>query len=87
MYDRLFNVPNPLADKSRDFLEFLNPDSLDVITDAVVEPAVAEGAPGEYYQFERQGYFAHDSVDSRPGSPVLNRAVSLRDSWAKAAQP
>jgi len=87
MYDRLFNVPNPLADKTRDFLEFLNPDSLHVIPDAVVEPAVAEGKPGECYQFERQGYFVHDSVDSRPGSPVLNRAVSLRDSWAKVAPP
>jgi len=87
LYDRLFNVPNPLADKSRDFLEFLNPNSLEIVPDAVVEPAVAEGKPGDCYQFERQGYFVHDSVDSKPGKPVLNRAVSLRDSWAKVAQP
>jgi len=87
LYDRLFNVPNPLADKSRDFLEFLNPHSLDIVTGAVVEPAVAEGRPGDCYQFERQGYFVHDSVDSKPGKPVLNRSVSLRDSWAKVSQP
>jgi glutaminyl-tRNA synthetase len=84
--DRLFNVPNPLGDKSRDFLEFLNPHSLVAITDAVVEPAVAEGLPGDCYQFERMGYFVHDSVDSKPGRPVLNRAVTLRDSWAKSEQ-
>jgi glutaminyl-tRNA synthetase len=82
-YDRLFNVPNPLADKSRGFLEFLNPHSLDIIPAAIVEPGVAEGAPGDFYQFERTGYFVHDSEDSRPGHPVLNRAVTLRDSWAK----
>jgi glutaminyl-tRNA synthetase len=81
--DRLFNVANPLADKTRDFLEFLNPHSLDIITDAVVEPSVAKGQPGDYYQFERSGYFIHDLVDSKPGRPVLNRAVTLRDSWAK----
>ena len=84
--DRLFTVPNPLGDKARDFLEFLNPHSLDVITDAVVEPAVAAGLPGDCYQFERMGYFVHDSVDSKPGRPVFNRAVALRDSWAKAEQ-
>jgi glutaminyl-tRNA synthetase len=82
--DRLFTVPNPLGDKSRDFLDFLNPHSLDVRTDAVVEPAVAEGRPGDCYQFERTGYFVHDIVDSKPGRPVLNRAVTLRDSWTDA---
>ncbi len=81
--DRLFTVPNPLADKSRDFLEFLNAHSLDVIEGAIVEAAVAEGAPGDLYQFERTGYFVHDIVDSTPGKPVLNRIVTLRDSWAR----
>ncbi len=81
--DRLFTVPNPLADKSRDFLEFLNPHSLDVIAGAVVEVPVAEGTPGDIYQFERTGYFVHDIVDSKPGKPVLNRIVTLRDSWAR----
>jgi len=84
--DRLFTVPNPLGDKARDFLEFLNPHSLDVITDAVVEPAVAAGLPGDCYQFERMGYFVHDSVDSKPGRPVFNRSVTLRDSWARVEQ-
>ena len=81
--DRLFTVPNPLADKSRDFLEFLNAHSLDIIAGAVVEVPVAEGSPGDLYQFERTGYFVHDIVDSRPGKPVLNRIVTLRDSWAR----
>ncbi len=81
--DRLFTVPNPLGDKERDYREFLNPHSLDVIQNVMVEPAVAEGAPGDFYQFERNGYFCHDVVDSKPGKPVLNRIVTLRDSWAR----
>jgi glutaminyl-tRNA synthetase len=83
LYDRLFTVPNPLGDKQRDFLEFLNPDSLQVLPRAIVEPAVAEGGPGDFYQFERLGYFTHDAVDSVPGKPVLCRTVTLRDSWKK----
>ena len=83
LYDRLFRVPNPLADKSTDFLDHLNPEALQVIADAVVEPMVAQGGPGDFYQFERTGYFVHDSAHSRPGAPVLNRSVTLRDSWAK----
>jgi len=81
--DRLFSVPNPLGDKDRDYREFLNPHSLDVTKNAMVEPEVTKGAPGDFYQFERTGYFCHDNVDSTPGNPVLNRIVSLRDSWAK----
>ncbi|MGD2129493.1 MAG: glutamine--tRNA ligase/YqeY domain fusion protein [Lysobacterales bacterium] len=81
--DRLFTVPNPLGEKGRDYREFLNPHSMDVIQGAVVEPSVAEGEPGDFYQFERNGYFCHDSVDSAPGRPVLNRIVTLRDSWAR----
>ncbi len=81
--DRLFTVPNPLGDKDRDYRDFLNPHSLDVITCGIVESAVAEGVAGDFYQFERTGYFCHDNVDSRPGQPVLNRIVTLRDSWEK----
>jgi glutaminyl-tRNA synthetase len=81
--DRLFTVPNPLGDKERDYRDFLNPHSLDVIDGAIVEPGVFEGASGDFYQFERTGYFCHDNVDSSPGHPVLNRIVTLRDSWAK----
>ena len=85
LYDRLFSVPNPLADKDRDFLEFLNPDSLQIVPDAVVEPSVAKGAPGDYYQFERVGYFIHEHRGADPARPVLNRTVTLRDTWAKIA--
>jgi glutaminyl-tRNA synthetase len=81
LYDRLFSVPNPLAEKERDFLEFLNPDSLRVIESAYVEPHVADGKAGDFFQFERLGYFAHDPVESSADRPVLNRTVTLRDSW------
>jgi glutaminyl-tRNA synthetase len=83
LYDRLFSVANPLADKDKDFLEFLNPHSLDIVSDAVVEPAVAEGRPGDFFQFERVGYFTIDQESADAAHPVLNRTVSLRDSWAR----
>jgi glutaminyl-tRNA synthetase len=81
--DRLFTVPNPLGEKDRDFREFINPHSMDVLSGVIVEPGVAAGGPGDFYQFERTGYFCHDAVDSTPGKPVLNRIVTLRDSWAR----
>jgi glutaminyl-tRNA synthetase len=81
--DRLFTVPNPLGEKDRDYREFLNPHSRDVIKNAIVEVPVASGGTGDYYQFERTGYFCHDAEDSQPGKPVLNRIVTLRDSWAR----
>jgi glutaminyl-tRNA synthetase len=83
MYDRLFSVPNPLEDKSRNFLEFLNPDSLQVLADVMLEPSAAAGQAGDCYQFERIGYFTHEPRDADTGKPVLNRTVSLRDSWAR----
>ncbi len=83
LYDRLFDVPNPLADKEVDFLEHLNPDSLRIIPDAVVEPGVAEGKTGDFYQFERIGYFTHEKHGGDPDKPILNRTVSLRDTWAR----
>jgi glutaminyl-tRNA synthetase len=78
-YDRLFKVPNPGAE--HDFLEDINPDSVKVIT-AYVEPALKQAKPEEMFQFERHGYFIADRVDSTPGAPKFNRAVSLKDSWA-----
>jgi len=81
--DRLFTVPNPLGEKDHDYREFLNEHSMDVLDNVIVEPGVAEGEPGDFYQFERTGYFCHDNVDSKPGRPVLNRIVTLRDSWAR----
>jgi len=82
LFDRLFTVANPGAG-GHDFHEFLNPESL-VIADACRgEPSLDTAAPGDVLQFERQGYFVADVVDSRPGEPVFNRVVTLRDSWAK----
>ena len=83
LYDRLFTVPNPMADKQREFTEFLNPDSLNTLENCVAEPALGDCAGDINYQFERKGYFILDSVDSAPGAPVFNRTVSLRDSWSR----
>lgn len=83
LYDRLFSVANPLADKERDYLEFLNPNSLEIVSSAKVESTVASGTPGDFYQFERVGYFAIDQDSKDRERPILNRTVSLRDSWAK----
>jgi glutaminyl-tRNA synthetase len=84
MYDRLFTVEEPDGDKEgRDFKEFLNPHSLDVLKNAKLEPSLADAKPETRYQFERLGYFCTDPKDSKPGNPVFNRTISLRDSWAK----
>lgn len=82
LFDRLFSVEKPEADKERDFLDFVNPDSL-AETTALCEPSLAGIEAGETCQFERIGYFCADSELSRPGRPVFNRTVGLRDSWAK----
>ena len=81
LYDRLFTVEQPDAVEGRDFTEFINPESLRVIT-AFGEPSLGEVKPGERFQFQRLGYFAVDP-DSRPGKPVFNRTVTLKDTWAK----
>ncbi len=84
LYDRLFSVPNPEdVEEGSDFRSNLNPNSLEVLDDSVVEKSLADAAPGTIYQFERQGYFILDSSDSAPGKLVFNRTISLRDSWAK----
>ncbi|MCW8926153.1 MAG: glutamine--tRNA ligase/YqeY domain fusion protein [Xanthomonadales bacterium] len=83
MYDRLFNVANPLGEKDRDYREFINPHSLDMVPAAIIEPSVAEGKPGDFFQFERSGYFTIDPDSESRDRPVINRTVSLRDSWAK----
>jgi len=82
LYDRLFKVPNPTADKAIDFLDHLNPDSLEVLTNARLESGLEQAAPAECYQFERLGYFVPDP-DGTVQSPVFNRAVTLRDAWAR----
>ncbi len=84
LYDRLFTVPDPGAAKDgEDFSSFLNPHSLEIISGAKVEPSLATLSTAEPFQFERLGYFCADNKDSRPDSLVFNRAVTLRDSWAK----
>ena len=85
LYDRLFRTAHPGRGGS-DFLDDLNPDSLKVVGNVVIEPALAEAMPGQRFQFEREGYFCVDPVDSQPGAPVFNRVVSLRDSWGKIAE-
>jgi len=82
-YDRLFQVENPLEAQYKDnWLQTLNPDSLEVLTHVMGEPSLAEMQPGENCQFERKGYYVVDP-DSADGAPVFNRTVTLRDSWAK----
>ncbi|HEY9397650.1 MAG TPA: glutamine--tRNA ligase/YqeY domain fusion protein [Burkholderiales bacterium] len=81
LYDRLFRVPHPGAGDS-DFLQDINPDAKKIIT-AYLEPELKNAQPEARVQFERHGYYVADRVDSRPGKPVFNRAVTLRDSWGK----
>ena len=83
LYDRLFTVPHPDAEKDVDFKQYLNPDSMKVLDNCMVEPALANMESGTRVQFERQGYFCLDLIDSQKGKPVFNRIVTLRDSWAK----
>jgi len=83
LYDRLFTSADPGAD-GRDPLDDLNPESLDTTTECKVEPSLSAALPGTRYQFERLGYFSVDP-DSRPGAPVFNRTVTLKDTWAKIA--
>ncbi len=85
LYDRLFTSEDPEAAASKagaDLTAMINPASLDVLKSSKVEPSLAAATAGARYQFERQGYFSVDP-DSQPGSPVFNRTVSLKDSWAK----
>ncbi len=84
LYDRLFVVENPSAESEKDFRELLNPDSLKVVTNAKVEPYLAEIAkPEDKFQFQRIGYFCVD-LDSTPEHLIFNRTITLKDSWAKA---
>ena len=91
LYDHLFSQPNPDEDPDQDSAgedvpAGLNPNSLEILRQCRVEPGLATAAPGSIYQFERQGYFVVDNADSKPGGLVFNRAVSLRDTWARIQQ-
>jgi len=80
LYDNLFSDPEPDA-AGKDFIQCLNPNSLEVLTGAKVEAGLGQAQPSDRFQFMRQGYFCADSKDSRPGHLVFNRAVSLKDSF------
>ncbi len=80
LYDRLFSVANPGGD---DWKSLINPNSMEVLTSCRLEPGLAKAMAEENYQFERMGYFTADIKDSRPGAPVFNRTVTLRDSWTQ----
>ncbi len=81
LYSRLFSVPNP--DNEENFLDAINPDSLEVLSDCRVEASLAHPEPESRYQFERIGYFCFDAIDSVDGKLVFNRTVTLRDNWEK----
>jgi glutaminyl-tRNA synthetase len=84
LYDHLFQKENPdEAPEGGDYRMNLNPQSLEIIKDCPVEPMLGEAGTGQHFQFERMGYFFTDPKDSKPGAPVFNRTVTLRDSWAK----
>ncbi|HEY8097599.1 MAG TPA: glutamine--tRNA ligase/YqeY domain fusion protein [Methylobacter sp.] len=81
LYNRLFSVPAP--DNEENFLDAINPDSLEVLTDCRVEASLANPQPESRYQFERTGYFCFDAIDSVNGKLVFNRTVTLRENWVK----
>ncbi len=84
LYDRLFTVEAPDADKEKGFLDFLNPDSLEILPNALIEPFLKDSKPGNRFQFERHGYFCVDTRDSTDEKLVFNRTVTLKDSWGKS---
>jgi glutaminyl-tRNA synthetase len=84
IYDRLFNDPEPDSNKhDKDWKEFLNPESKEIIKNAKLEPSLVAAKAGDQFQFERLGYFNVDAKDSSKGKPVFNRTITLRDSWPK----
>lgn len=83
LYDRLFTVPDPIHVDNQDYKDFLNPDSVKIIDNARLEPAMADAKIGVNYQLERKGYFILDFRDGSDNKIVLNRTVTLRDSWSK----
>jgi len=86
LYDRLFSVADPEGEEGKDFTEFLNPNSLEILSNCRLEPSLRSSKPGETFQFERTGYFCVDTKYSKENSPVFNRIVTLRDSWSKIEQ-
>jgi glutaminyl-tRNA synthetase len=86
VYDHLFKTEYPDdAPEGKTFLDNINPNSLDIVREAKLEPSLEKAEPCQHFQFERLGYFFTDPVDSKPGKPVFNRTATLRDTWAKEA--
>jgi len=84
LYDHLFLKQNPNeAQAGKNFKDYINPKSLEIISDCKLEPSLAGAKSGERYQFLRMGYFCVDTQDATPEKPVFNRTVTLRDTWAK----
>lgn len=86
LYDRLFTAEHPDMDKEHDFKEFLNPDSLQILDNCMLEPSLADARAHDHYQFERQGYFCLDDQDSTTDALIFNRIVTLRDTWSKLSK-
>ncbi len=84
LYDRLFAAEFP--DREENFLNAINPDSLEIVRGCKIEPSLAGTRPSDRVQFERQGYFCVDPKLSQPGAPVFNRIVGLKDTWARIEQ-
>jgi glutaminyl-tRNA synthetase len=82
LYDRLFNDPAPDAG-GKNFLDFLNPHSLEILSGCKGEIGLAQATLADRYQFEREGYFVLDSKYSTPEKPVFNRVIGLKDTWEK----
>lgn len=83
LYDRLFTIEAPDSDKEKSFLDFLNPNSLEILPNALIEPFLKDSKPGDRFQFERNGYFCVDTKNSKNDKLVFNRTVTLKDSWGK----
>jgi len=86
LYDRLFSTADPEGEEGKDFIDFLNANSLKILKNCKLEPSLSDARTGDNFQFERLGYFCVDSKYGKPGAPVFNRIVTLRDSWAKIEQ-
>jgi glutaminyl-tRNA synthetase len=84
LYDHLFVKENPNeGEEGKDFSNYINPNSLEILKNCLIEPSLSNAEPESRYQFERLGYFCVDAKDSKQGALVFNRTVSLRDTWAK----
>jgi glutaminyl-tRNA synthetase len=88
LYDRLFDHANPEAatKEGKEFTDFINPESLEILTRCYLETNLENAEAGERFQFEREGYFCRDSENSSNGKPVFNRTVTLRDTWDKSGK-